>query len=505
MRFWRGAASMREHRFAGLAPLWPFLAILVWTCAVRLPFYGNVNDDEFFFAVVAQRWLEGGFPYAASYDVKPPGLFAIYAAAQALFGESLATIKGLEMLFTALGGFGLYRLALRHGTRTLALWCGLLYPVYSLALSGVNAANLILQLPFVIFAFLAGADFQRRRAALLAGLMMGLAGMLRQAVVFETLAVLGLLLWHSEGRRLRVTLSFVAGALLPLAGFAFYFLFEGHLRAAFDAVIVAALVRSGGQLVAADGPGAALQPGAWDVVAGIFAMAPPVLVLWGSSLLACVRWDRLKHSVPPDFLVMAAVWLAAACVDVMTAHTMFAYYLLLTVPPLLLLSGALVGHGLEISGQRRTAWQAALVLLAIFWPLAADRIALFSTDMAGPDDRLAAERAADRLQQLGFQPGDRLLVVNRGLLTYVAAKADPPTAYFHPTHLLCVFPTPEADPLGQALNARPRFVVLGDPAIVRPCEQPARLRRVEAFLKAGYRQVGQVTGTWDRLFIYRLR
>lgn len=496
---------MREHRFAKFAPLLPFVAVLAWTCVVRLPFYGNINDDEFFFAVVAQRWLDGGLPYVAAYDVKPPGLFAIYAAAQALFGESLATIKGLEILFTALGGFGLYKLASRYGASTLALWCGLLYPVYSLSLSGVNAANLLLQLPFVIFAFLAAADVRRCRSAFLAGLMIGMAGMLRQAVVFEALAVLGLLLWHSEGRRLRVGLSFFVGALIPLAIFALYFAFEGHLRAAFDAVVLAALSRSGGQLVAADGPGAKLQPGAWDVVAGIFAMAPPVLVLWGGSLLAFARWKRLKEAAPAELLAMAAVWLVAACFDVMTAHTMFSYYLLATVPPLLLLSGAFAGYALDVSKQRRAVWQAALVLLAIIWPLAADRIVLFSTGMAGPDDRLAAERAAGQLPLLGFVPGDHLLMVNRGLLTYVAAEASPPTAYFHPTHLLCVFPTPETDPLGQALAARPRFIILGDPRIVRPCELPARLRRVEAFLKDKYRLVGQASGSWDRLFIYRLR
>src|SRR5215475_12070257 len=98
-----------------LRPLLPFVLILAWACAVRLPYYGNVNDDEFFFSVIAQRWLEGGLPYVASYDVKPPGLFALYASAQALFGQSLATIKGLEILFTALGGFALYRLARKHG------------------------------------------------------------------------------------------------------------------------------------------------------------------------------------------------------------------------------------------------------------------------------------------------------------------------------------------------------------------------------------------------------
>src|SRR6185437_1215342 len=194
-------AAVRRYALA----LLPFALILLWTCAVRLPFYGNVGDDEFFFAVIAQKWLAGGLPYVATFDVKPPGLFALYAVAQSLFGESLATIKGLEILFTALGGYALYRLARDFGSRPMALWIGVLYPLYSLALSGVTAVNLIVQLPFFIVAF--GAMLHAARqdrpaasgvsAALLAGLSIGMAGMIRQAAVFEAIAVFGLLVWLS--------------------------------------------------------------------------------------------------------------------------------------------------------------------------------------------------------------------------------------------------------------------------------------------------------------------
>ncbi len=468
---------------------------------MRLPFYGNISDDEFFFAVVAQRWLEGGLPYVAAYDVKPPGIFALYAMAQALFGESLATIKGLEILFTALGGFSLYRLARKQGGP--ALWCGALYPVYSLALSGVTAANLILQLPFLIMAFAAlpkADDMAGAKEGFLAGLMVGMAGMVRQAVVAEAAAVLVLLLWRQRDRRWQCGLAFVTGAMLPALGFALYFAFKGHLAEAWQAVVIAAIARSGGEAPVAHGTIPALHLTAWDVVGGPFAMSPPVLLLGVLALLAWTR--RRKFEAGRPLLILAVVWLIASLLDVMSAKSMFPYYILATMPPLLLLSGLFVTRALEAKQPLR--WQLVFTLLAIGWPLAADRATLFSIGPNGSEDRLAALRVAEKVKALGL-PSDRLLVINRGLLVYVAAQARPPAAYFHPKHLLCEFPVGNANPLRAALAARPRFVVLADPSMVRPCEKPERLAKAHAILKANYEVVETMRGSWDTYALYQLR
>jgi hypothetical protein len=487
---------------ARLRSFLPFLLILAWSCVVRLPFYGNINDDEFFFAVIAQHWLAGGLPYVSTYDVKPPGVFALYAMAQALFGESLATIKGLEIVFTALGGAGLYHLARKSGGP--ALWCSVLYPIYSLALSGVNAANLILQLPFLIFAFSALPKEGEEAApgnGFVAGFMVGVAGMIRQAVVAEALCVLVLLLWQRRERRWRCGLSFVAGAALPALTFAAYFALEGHLADAWQAAVVAAIARSGGEVPVAHGAIPAMHLTAWDVVAGPFAMSTPIMLLSVLALLAWTRRERMRTEKP--LLVTAGAWLLASLLDVMSARSMFSYYMMVTVPPLLLLSGLFVMRALDIGQLRR--WQFALALAAACWPLIADRTNLFSVGANGSEDRVAAQRAADAMKVLGQRPSDRLLVVNRGLLVYVAARALPPTAYFHPKHLLCEFPVGNADPMRAALAARPRFVMLADPSLVRSCEKPERLAEVDTILKTNYETVETVTGSWDTYTLYQLR
>ncbi len=93
----------------------PFVLILAWSATVRLPFYGTATGDEFFFSVVAREWLHGSLPYVSTFDIKPPGLFFIYAVAQALFGDSYATIKGMEIVAVAAAASLLYAMLRSSG------------------------------------------------------------------------------------------------------------------------------------------------------------------------------------------------------------------------------------------------------------------------------------------------------------------------------------------------------------------------------------------------------
>jgi len=64
---------------------------------VRLPFLSDAGADEAFYLVIGRQWLDGMPPYAHSFDVKPPLLFALMAAAEAVFGPSLIAAKALTM------------------------------------------------------------------------------------------------------------------------------------------------------------------------------------------------------------------------------------------------------------------------------------------------------------------------------------------------------------------------------------------------------------------------
>jgi len=479
------------------------LILLVWTCIVRLPFLHIVNDDEAFFSVMATRWLRGELPYADSYDVKPPLLFILFGLAQMVFGASLATIKGLEIVFTTAGAFGLYHLIQHHGTQATARWAALLYPVYSLTLSGVNAPNTLLQAPFVIFAFQYLLDTtltdKPARNLFLCGLMIGLAGMIKQTAIFEALALGGLTLWYFRAHNpAKHILLLIAGAALPVLVFAAYFTAMGHFRETFDAVVTQSLTRVNLDLPETKG----------KYLIGFTRFMPaiaPLSFLVGCAVMAWLRRGRLAAQMPPTLLNVAAIWFVASAAGVIAMHAMFSYYATTLIAPLLILSGAFVCHGTDLPGKFRPLALGAAAIAAAAFPLLIERNNLRISDLSGPDDFRAEQAAASQLKQLGIKDTDHLLVLKRGLFIYVLTGAQPAGRYYHNLHLMCPFPTPDVAPLSDAFAKRPKFVVMANPTIWRACETAQAHAAAEAALAAAYDLKAVTGGQWDRFYIYQLR
>ena len=81
-------------------------AIVVWTLLVNLPTFARQDADDAFFLEVARLWTEGLPPYVAAYDVKGPAGFAFLAAAVALLGPTLSTLKIVAIVASERRGDG---------------------------------------------------------------------------------------------------------------------------------------------------------------------------------------------------------------------------------------------------------------------------------------------------------------------------------------------------------------------------------------------------------------
>jgi hypothetical protein len=514
------APSAPQSAASAVAGTWPnngalaviltFVLILVWSAAVRLPFYGIANGDEFFFSVVAREWLHGGLPYVDAFDIKPPGLFLIYAIAQTIFGDSYATFKGMEIVAVASGALLLFVMLRPFGAGRLAIWVAALYPVYTLAFDGTAAVNMLLQLPFVIAAFAAvaaatrdGATTRRRlTGAFLAGLAIGSAGMIKQTAVFEATAAFIMLGTYGErDARLRMLALFVVGAALPALSFSAYFLALGHFRELFNDVIVLALRRLDPDVVASYGPKLSRYltlPGALE---NSILRSSMVIFLWVGAIFTLLRLELVKPAVPARLLVIAATWLAFSLASAVYGRLLCDYYLLGIVPPLLILAGAFFCYGLRIAPARRSIAFCASIIVAGATLLSTQHRELFGRDLLAVD-RVLTARAVDAFHKLGLKPDDRLLVLNRGLELFTATGLRPPSPYFHTTHLMSAFQTSSPNSLGDALNAHPRFIVLADPSVRHITELPARLKRAQDYLAAHYRIAAVVHGAWDSFTIY---
>src|SRR5262245_10616013 len=78
-----------------------WLRILAWTVITAsglLVLTFSFGRDQGIYALVGDGILHGKTPYKDLWDFKPPGIFFVYALAQALFGKNMMAPRLLEML-----------------------------------------------------------------------------------------------------------------------------------------------------------------------------------------------------------------------------------------------------------------------------------------------------------------------------------------------------------------------------------------------------------------------
>lgn len=84
-------------------------ALIVFSCLqILLMSFGR---DQSIYAVVGDGLLRGQMPYRDLWDFKPPGIFLVYAFAQAVFGKSMVAIRLVEVLGLVGLVFGMRRIA----------------------------------------------------------------------------------------------------------------------------------------------------------------------------------------------------------------------------------------------------------------------------------------------------------------------------------------------------------------------------------------------------------
>lgn len=485
--------------------LWAGLLLLIWTAVLRLPFVHIVDDDEAFFSLIATRWQHGELPYVASFDIKPPLLFLFYLIANLLTGGGLAAIKGLEIVMVAWGAWAIYRLVSRHASHPAAVWAAGFYPVYSLALSGVFAPNLMIMAPFIIMAcdHALRARAEGLRAVAIAGALCGCAGLVKQTAIFEVLAIsVFLTISLPKGGRIKALAVFAAAAALTWVPFIVYFGLSGALSPAFNAVVLSAVTRLHGDVQLM--PTGELRPvSEWNGLIYFLPCLKPLFALIWLAAVAALRFRRMGDAWPRPLLQLCALWLAAAAVSLFSLHAMAEMYAQDFVAPLLIVSGIVVTRGFAFATRTRGWWIAAYVVMAVAVPAYIDRGSLWSDRVKGRNDPVAIQAVAEVLKAQGVKPGDRIFVPRRGLMIYVATGTVPATDVFHPLQLVCPFATPQAHPLAAGLAQKTAYLVVARTDLNMVCETPQSRAELNQAIARDYRPLEVVTGQWDAFTIYR--
>ncbi|HEY1944479.1 MAG TPA: glycosyltransferase family 39 protein [Roseiarcus sp.] len=468
-------------------------AALAWTFVLRLPLWHMDGLDDAFYVEVAHLWSQGHLPYAAAFDVKPPGLFAILAVVQHLLGPSIDSLRAVAVVFDALAATGLFFLGRRFGAPAVGAFAAILYPMLSELVTS-NDAYCPLG-AFTVAAFLAALSrFDLVKRAALSGLLIGAAGVVKQTAAFEAIALLSILVGapSSAGRRAAVAAAFLAGAAIAPLGFALDFAAHGALGPLIDDAILGALIRP-----ASAAEGLTLLAGASRAVV----LQKSVVVLFGLACVALLRRRALREALGDVPLGALEVWFALAMLSILAQRAIAITYLGPTIAPGLLLAGlCLTRAAPEL---RRIPEAARLAALAV--ASAAIALAVPGNDISRRQETAALASAATAIRDSRPREGDTLYVVNRGDWLYSAVDLPPATRYFYPGHTLCDFFAAKGPALlAGILATEPRYVVVADRRIHYACEQKNRWPVVDAALQRSYRRIAHAAGHSDFYDVYEL-
>jgi 4-amino-4-deoxy-L-arabinose transferase-like glycosyltransferase len=465
----RAPGARSRLRRVWRAALPPLLFLLAAVLLRSLTFLQAVFDtDEGLYIVQAREWLRGNWPIVAIWDMHPVGAPAMFAAAFAVFGQSMVTVRLLAILCvtaTAWAIFGLVRAA--GAPRTVGLGAGMIYLAFSVRLGGAATNTEILFAPFVVLALAVGVAGTRgvlalgeapRTAQLIGmGLAMGCAFAIKPVVTPEGCLAFALLTFPALAMRLLPVRRFLLWALayaglvlVPTALLGLAYALRGELMAFLDGSFFAPFRYSLGRLPLPE----AIR----------YTAVTALTLIWPIALaaLAVMRWGG-RRGTGGRLTRIGLIWFGCATIAVVGPGFFFQHYFLMWLPPLAVLAGlgAWVFARIARPGWRRFAYALTIGAVVIHSWLGAfvprlDR----GIGIALPDP--VQEVAAAIRQELA--PGETIFIANYHPVVYFLAGAEVPTRYIFPAqltgnHYQVTGIDPEEE-VRRILGTQPRMIVV---------------------------------------------
>ena len=443
-----------------------WLILILAALALRLPDLGNplIDVDEQMYLLVGQRLWEGAIPYVDIWDRKPIGLFLIAAATRVFPGDPLVTYHCFALAAAVATAGVIVAFARRFASAGGALAAGLVYLLWLELIGGRGG-----QSPVFYNLAIAGAALLtwdtlagRRRCAVPAMLLVGLALQIKPTAVFEGAFFGGALLvaaWrrHRPARVVVDVLLYAAIALLPTLAAAAVYAAIGHGDAWWFANVESIFLRR-------------INPGE-PIAARLAGQCVVLLVPAGLAIHGLVR--------RPDRLLIG--WLAIAVIGWALVPPYFNHYAL----PLLVPIAVAAAVALDRWPPRCLAAIAGVAMLL-----------MSGYPQAGETDA-ARRRIAALAQRIDRERGQGCLFVFQvSPLLYNATHSCLPTRYPFPAHLveaseagaIGIDPVVEID---RILATRPMVIAAG--VIPRTQDRPTVIR-VRHALARHYRAVAQDLG-----------
>ena len=193
-----------------------------------------IDHDESTYLVIANEWLKGFIPFKDYIDIKPVGIYGIYALATGVFGQSIIAIRLLTIAAISTSAFFLFKAGRAAGKSNFtSLSSGLLY----ISLISVDQWGWPGNTEIFFNLFTAAALFflvkQKKSTAhyFVIGFLMGIGFILKYHVAFDFLAFLLLIVWvnKSSFKNLIFRISITGVSfLIPFGLVNLYYYFSGN-------------------------------------------------------------------------------------------------------------------------------------------------------------------------------------------------------------------------------------------------------------------------------------
>ncbi len=468
--------------------------------------------DPAVFVHVASELLDGQRLYADTWDHKPPGIYLIFAAAQALLpvlDQWLATWL-LAMAVTAGAALLVDVAARRLGVRPLpafaaALLCVVAMGQYLMALGGgltePVAAVLLAGALVIVLQGTPGTDRRTAAGPAATGLLLGLAVLVAIPVAPGALAISGLAVARQGPR---TALPLAAGAIAPLVAALTWLAATGALPAAVDAVVgYSAAYRLTNEALG------------WTLSRPVITWTTlALLVLIGPALLGAVAARRMSGD-RQGVIVAALAWIGLSVLLVVSQGRFFAHYAIPLAVPLAVLAAL----GLERVTILHARLPTPVRIMAIYLPAALVVVISTAAGAAGgrmewlpvARDHLRSQRVAAAVYEM-TDPGDSIWVWGNEPQVYLEADRRSATAYSYLYPLVTPgYTTPAmVEDVAASLAADPPAVIIDAgsraPGVVgfqhllipRPLTSDGRdldvLDPLRQVVRDGYVQAGVVDG-----------
>src|ERR1700688_185311 len=131
------------------------LLFFVATLVTRIPVLSRsvLDWDESLYFIMAQQWRLGHLPYTTVWDNKPIGIYAIFVAFQAIFGDRIFAIRFATVVFVSVLAFTVFKITREINQNRQAAWvAGAALVLCSLSNDGLSANTELFMATFTAMA-----------------------------------------------------------------------------------------------------------------------------------------------------------------------------------------------------------------------------------------------------------------------------------------------------------------------------------------------------------------